>query len=452
MGNLKRLTLPRAASGWLWAGILVLLLAACGTVEVPSDDVGPQRHVYIATVDISTADAPEAIAAAYGGDVVTWLPQAGFAVLGFHATPDGIRPLSTTETDLNQDVVGVPDEVIDDEEAEAAGVNAWAGGVNAWAGGVNAWAGGVNAWAGGVDNPFPGNAHAWAQIGLGQAQELATQLGQGVLVAVIDTGVDLNHSGFAGRLSPASTWLDLVDDDTYPHEGYEPVLRNGQWVLEPTGTGAYFGHGTAAAGIVLQAAPLATILPIRVLDSRGRGDASNIVKAIDHAVAQGAQVINLSLGTKNSVRAIQAMVDYAHGLGVIVVASSGNSGNTRVTYPAVTAAQSAYVHAIGVGSVDADDQRSSFSTYGTDLEMLAPGSGIATLFPGEATAYVNGTSFAAPWVSGVAALALGAGSVAPAQPIVDASTDIDAVNPAFAGLLGKGRLDAHAAIAQLLGH
>ena len=451
MRNLLTLSLPRAASGWLWAGILVLLLAACGTLEAPSGDVAPLRHVYIATVDVTDTDTRESIAAGYGGDIVTWLPEAGFAVLGFHATPDGIRRLSTTDTDLNQDVVGVPDEFAD-EEVEAAGVNAWAGGVNAWAGGVNAWAGGVNAWAGGVDNPFPGNDHAWAQISLGQAHELAAQLGQGVLVAVIDTGIDLLHSGFEGRLAPSGTWLDLIDNDNYPHEGYEPVLRDGEWVLEPTGTGAYFGHGTAAAGIILQAAPRATILPIRVLDSRGRGDASNIVMAIDHAVAQGAQVINLSLGTRNDVRSIRAMVDYAHSLGVIVVASSGNSGNTRVTYPAVTAAQSAYVHAIGVGSVDADDRKSSFSTYGTNLEMLAPGSGIATLFPGEMIARVNGTSFAAPWVSGVAALALGEGALAPAQPIVDASVSIDAVNPELAGLLGHGRLDAHAAIAQLLGH
>ena len=230
------------------------------------------------------------------------------------------------------------------------------------------------------------------------------------------------------------------------------MLRNGSWVLESTGTGDYFGHGTAAAGIILQAAPHATILPIRVLTARGRGDASGVVKAIEHAINQGAQVINLSLGTKKSVRSIQRMVDYANSLGVIVVASSGNSGNLSVTHPAATAGQSAYVHAIGVGSVDADDRKSSFSTYGTNLEMVAPGSGIATLFPGEATARVNGTSFAAPWVSGVAALALGEGVVAPAQSIVDASVGIDAVNPELAGLLGKGRLDAHAAIAQLLGH
>jgi thermitase len=444
---LKAMTRPHASSGWLWAGIVALLLTACGGPGLPDGDVAPQRHVYIATVDIE-ADADRAsVAARTGGDVLTWLPEAGFAVLGFHATPNGIALLSTT--DLNQDVVGVPDEVVD-EEAEAAGVSAWAGGVSAWAGGVSAWAGGVSAWAGGTANPFPGNDQPWAQIGLGQAQELAGELGRGVLVAVIDTGIDLQHSGFTGRLAPAHTWLDLVDGDAYPHEGYESVLRNGAWVLEPTGTGDYFGHGTAAAGIVLQAAPLATILPIRVLNSQGRGDASSIVKAIDHAVAQGARVINLSLGTKNSVRAIQAMVDYAHGLGVVVVASSGNSGNTRVTYPAVTAAQGAYVHAIGVGSVDADDRKSSFSTYGADLEMLAPGSGIATLFPGDATALVHGTSFAAPWVSGVAALAIAEGVVAPAQPIVDASANVDGVNPEFAGLLGKGRLDAFAAVAQLL--
>lgn len=450
MRHLDQFTLSRAASGWLWAGILVLLLAACGTLEAPFDDVAPQRHVYIATVDITDADTADAIAAAYGGDVVTWLPAAGFAVLGFDASPDGIGLLSATETDLNIDVVGVPDEFVD-EEAEAAGISAWAGGVNAWAGGVNAWAGGVSAWAGGVANPFPGNDQPWAQMGLVQAQSLATRLGQGVLVAVIDTGIDLDHSGFEGRLAAASTWLDLVDKDAYPHEGYEAVLQDGEWVREPTSAGDYFGHGTAVAGIILQAAPHATILPIRVLTGRGRGDASSIVRAIDHAINQGAQVINLSLGTSRSVRSIERMIDYANGLGITVVASSGNSGNLRVTHPAATAALSDYVHVIGVGSVDADDRKSSFSTYGANLEMLAPGSGIATLFPGETTASVNGTSFAAPWVSGVAALALGEGIAAPAQPIVDTSAAIDAVNPEFAGLVGTGRLDAHAAIARLLG-
>jgi len=437
-----------ASSGWLWAGIVVLLLAACSVAEEPTS-VTPQRYVYIATVDVDADDTRASVEAAYGGEVVTWRPEAGFAILGLSAAPTELSILSTA--DLNEDVVGVPDEVVD-EEAEAAGVSAWAGGVSAWAGGVSAWAGGVSAWAGGTSNPFPGNDQPWEQIGLVGAQQLAAGLGRNVVIAVIDTGVDLRHTGFEGRLTPASTWLDLVDGDTYPHEGYEEVLRNGVWVLEPTGTGDYFGHGTAAAGIVLQAAPNARILPIRVLNSRGRGDASDIVRAIDHAIVQGAQVINLSLGTRNPVKAIQRMVDYAHSLGIVVVASSGNSGNTRVTYPAVTAAQPAYIHAIGVGSVDADDRKSSFSTYGTNLEMLAPGSGISTLFPGETIAVVNGTSFAAPWVSGVVALAIGEGAIAPAQGVVDASVSVDGVNPEFAGLLGKGRLDALAAIGLTLGN
>ena len=444
----KAKTRHHAASGWLWAGILVLLLTACGGAGLPGDDVAPLRHVYVATVDVDAGADRASVAASHGGDVITWLPEAGFAVLGFYETPTGMKLLETT--DLNQDVVGVPDEMVD-EEAEAAGVSAWAGGISAWAGGVSAWAGGVSAWAGGTGNPFPGNDQPWSQIGLVQAQQLAPQLGSGVLVAVIDTGVDLEHPGLTGRLSHPSTWLDLVDHDTFPHEGYEPVLKNGQWVMERTGSGSYFGHGTAAAGIILQAAPKATILPIRVLNSTGRGDVSAIVQGIQHAIAQGAQVINLSLGTRTNVRAIQLMVEYANSLGIVVVASSGNSGNLSVTFPAAAAPSVTYNNVIGVGSVDGDDRKSSFSTFGPNLEMLAPGSGIATLFPGETIASVNGTSFAAPWVSGVAALARGAGIAAPAQTIVDTSDSVDAVNPTMVGWLGTGRLDAHAAIAQLLG-
>jgi len=477
MRNLHELALPRAASGWLWAGILVLLLAACGTLETHLPSTEPvhtaNQHAYIATVDISDTDTREAIAAAYGGDVVVWRPEAGFAILGL-TTPDegigtlgrpadgpGARPTRPMPANAapNHDAFSAPRF----DDAAALSVNAWAGGVNAWAGGVHAWAGGVNAWAGGVNNPFPGNEGAWTQMQLGEAQEATANRGQGIVIAIIDTGLDLNHVGFTGRLAPSSSWLDLVDGDTYPHEGYVTgctLLRGKtchQTGLVKTGNGAFFGHGTAVAGIALQAAPNATILPIRVLSSDGYGSATNVAIAIDHAIERGANVINLSLGTFQQVPAIDQMVAYAGQRGVVVVAASGNTGDLNVWYPARTAAGPGYPHAISVGSVDIADARSWFSTYGAGLvEMVAFGHGVATLYPGDAMAYGMGTSFSAPWVAGTVALILGDGGPVKrngpgAAPLTVDTSDAIADYYYQIGLLGKGRLNALDAVNAALG-
>ena len=448
MRTIQRLVrAPRAASGWLWAGILVLLLAACSTAEAPITPSTEPAHAYIASVTISATDTRDAIEASYGADVVVWRPEAGFAILGLNDTSGGVSRLANV--DGNRNVFEIAPSVAPRDEAgvSTSGVSAWAGGVSAWAGGVSAWAGGVGTWADGVDgwadggsNPFPGNEAMWAQIRLSQAQDVATTLGDGIVVAVIDTGVDLYHAGLSGRLTPSSTWLDLVDGTTDPHESADVMAM-----------GPYFGHGTAAAGIILQAAPKATIMPIRVLSAEGFGNATDVAIAIDHAVQHGADVINLSLGTAEPVSAITTMVSYAQSKGVILVASSGNNGTTAVTYPAATAVQSDFPLAIGVGSVDSDDQKSWFSTFGPALEMLAPGESVGTLFPDGGIAYANGTSFAAPWVSGVAALALGQGADPLHAPsLVASSLGIDDLNPDYAGMLGLGRLDSLAAVNAML--
>jgi subtilisin family serine protease len=340
------------------------------------------------------------------------------------------------------------------DDAGALSVNAWAGGISAWAGGISAWAGGVNAWAGGVGNPFPGNEGEWTQMQLGQAQDITTNRGSGVTVAIIDTGLDLNHVGIASRLAPSSGWLDLVDGDLQPNEGYvQTCIRwKGKTCTQTgpvkTGDGVFFGHGTAVAGVVLQAAPNARLLPIRVLNSFGYGSATDVAIAIDHAITHGADVINLSLGTFESVPAIDQMLAFAGQRGVVVVAASGN---TAVMYPARTAAGSAFPHAISVGSVNVNDQKSWFSTYGL-LEMVAPGEGISTLYPGDAMAYAIGTSFAAPWVSGTAALILGDGGTVPraATDTISTSDNVNGVNPGLNNQLGTGRLDALAAVKSAL--
>jgi len=448
---LKHIPTTRVASGWLWGGLVAVLLAACGGLDkapVAFDPAPGTGHAYIASVSIDADADRAAIAATYGGEVVVWRPEAGFAVIGLDEVNGAVSRLGTLTGNRNVFEITTALAPAESSGVSRSGVSAWAGGVSAWAGGVSAWAGGVSAWSDGVDgwadgasNPFPGNEDMWAQINLSQAQGVATNLGTGVVVAVIDTGVDLYHGGLVGRLSDSSSWLDTIDGDAYPHESADVMAM-----------GPYFGHGTAAAGIILQAAPNATIMPIRVLSAEGFGNATDVAIAIDHAIAHGADVINLSLGTAAPVSAITQMISYAQSLGIIMVASSGNNGTTAVTHPAATAVGADFPLAIGVGSVDSLDSKSWFSTYGVALEMLAPGESVGTLFPDGGIAYANGTSFAAPWVSGVAALALGQGADPQRAPsLVSSSLFIDDLNPGYySGMLGAGRLDSFAAVTAML--
>ncbi len=236
---------------------------------------------------------------------------------------------------------------------------------------------------------------------LPRAQLLAPDLGAGATVAVIDTGIDLDHTAFAGRLAPANQWYDFVEGDTRPHE----ISDHG-----PTTMGIGFGHGTAVAGIILQAAPNATILPLRVLNTDGVGNLDDVIAAIDHAVAMGAQLINLSLGATATISNLNAMIDYATKKGVHRVASSGNTGDTKVTHPAAHFADGsggAKYRSLSVGSVGADTRRSSFSTYGDPTEISAPGEEIVTFYPDDRLAQATGTSCAAPIASGALALGFG---------------------------------------------
>lgn len=135
------------------------------------------------------------------------------------------------------------------------------GAIRAWSGGIRAWSGGIRAWSGGGELERTGavlleNAAIWERLSLAAAhQALAPKLGRGVTVAVIDTGIDTRHPIFSGRLSERSSWYDFVDGDREPQEA----------------PGVAFGHGTMVASIVLQLAPEATLMPLRVLDGDGGG-------------------------------------------------------------------------------------------------------------------------------------------------------------------------------------
>ena len=286
----------------------------------------------------------------------------------------------------------------------AQGNSAWAGGNSAWAGGNSAWAGGTSGGSGPFTT-FAENLPLWNLINLSAGQKLAPALGRGIKVAVIDTGVDLNHPAFKGHLDTASGW-DYVGNDATPQDepGTNPALSKG------------YGHGTAVADIILQVAPNATIVPYRVLGPNGGGDLASVILAINRATLKGVKVINLSLGSTTRSLALELAIISAIKSGVLVVASSGNSGDSNVTYPANSSffvQLTASDGLICVGSITRDLLKSSFSTYGANLNLVAPGESVATAFPGGQRTLATGTSFAAPIVAGTAALAMSAGKTNP---------------------------------------
>jgi thermitase len=367
---------------------LILVLAACSS-PAPVQTNTDFEVASVATIQISSEDSEATIAAKYGAKIISFKPEAGFAVLGF---PKG--ELTALTTTANQDFFAQP-------EVTASGTKAWGGGKNAWGGGLKAWSGGKNAWGGGTTSPTPPseNTTVWNQINLPAAYTSATKFGLGIKVAVIDTGIDLNHSIFQGSLAPSAEWKDFVDDDTNPQEGGGDA-------------DAGYGHGTAVAGIILQVAPRVTILPIRVLDRDGSGDLDDVIAAIDWAVQKGAKIINLSLGSLSNTEALTSMVNYAASRNVLVVSSAGNEGKANsLTFPARMARRyglmdSGFGKIYGVGSTNSSSVTSLFSNYSDNFSGVTPGEAIATSYPNNQMVSATGTSFAAPLYSGALALAL----------------------------------------------
>lgn len=353
---------------WFYGFLLLFMLGvtACSETAPPQE-----RFSYSLTVNIDPGETPQALKERYKANIIVWQPEAGFAILGFH---ESSQLALQNGAELNQNAVRTP-------EAKASGFETWSNAYDAWGGGFSA-----RTSAGMGLTTFEENLVLWDQINLPEAHQLSPALGSSVKVAIIDTGIDLHHPAFKDSLAPEWQWKDFVDGDGYPQEEAGPV----------------YGHGSAVAGIILQVAPNVTLLPIRVLRPDGAGDLTNVAAAIDWAIRQDAKLINLSLGSDADFKTLKEMVKYCKKRDVALVASAGNQGDDEIEFPARYKKE-----VVSVGSVDRFDIKSSFSAYGKELELLAPGENIYTPAPEQHMAAWSGTSFAAPIVTGALALALG---------------------------------------------
>ena len=213
--------------------------------------------------------------------------------------------------------------------------------------------------------------------------------GSGTTIAVIDTGVDLDHPEFLGRIVAG---YDFVDDDSIADDG------NGHGT-HAAGTIAGANDGTGITGVAYDAA----IMPLRALDNDGYGWTSDIISAVRWAADNGAHVINLSLGGGGYSQAMADAISYASGRGSVVVMAAGNSGGMAPEYPAAHAID----HGIAVGAVDSNGSLAGFSNRAgsTQLDYVtAPGVNIYSAVPGGGYDTFNGTSMATPHVAGVAGL------------------------------------------------
>ena len=218
-------------------------------------------------------------------------------------------------------------------------------------------------------------------IGIDSAHIFST--GAGVVVAVIDNGLDYSH--------PLIQQANILN-------GHDFISQGPDASEEP---GSIYGHGTFVAGMLLLTAPDISILPLRVFDGDGIGDQFNVVKAIDWAIRQNVQIINMSFGTDEMIDILKDAIDDAIDEGIILVAAAGNDGNSNIAFP------SAHPDVIAVASVDTLELLADFSNYGEEIDVVAPGVNLYSSLAGEYNwGTWSGTSFSTPIVSGTVALML----------------------------------------------
>jgi hypothetical protein len=255
-----------------------------------------------------------------------------------------------------------------------------------------------------------------------------------VVIAVLDTGVKADHPELQGQVLPGYNFVSDRADTEDDH-----------------------GHGTHVAGIIAAAAnnqqgsagicPHCRILPVKVLGSQNVGTWSSVIDGILYAVEQQVHIINLSLGGRSKLAAVESAIQYAVDSGTLVIAAAGNLGGDEPFYPA------AYAATMAIGAIRNNDTSWPASNYGEWIDLVAPGFAIYSTTNDlenyyEGYTFMSGTSMAAPHVAGVAGLLL---SQSPTRTVTElrqllTQTALDLGPPGVDPRFGHGRLDSWAAL------
>jgi len=294
-------------------------------------------------------------------------------------------------------------------------------------------------------------SQAWIEeLGIPQVQAQATGYPQ--LVAVIDSGIDLGHPAFAGRL--ASSGWDFVLDRADAWDVPNGIDEDGDGYVDEA-----FGHGTHVASLITLIDPNALLLPYRVVDADGRGWAFDVARAVVQATLDGADVINLSLSVAPESSSLRSAIEFALFCGVDVYSSAGNTGASDVLFPASLEKQdlpwylkwTAPHGVVAVTAVDADDVLADFSASGKDVDLAAPGVDLYGAMPGGMWGWWSGTSMSTAVASGSASLVRSTSYYSFFVPadylLVATSTDIEAGQGSGSSNLKYGRIDVAAAAA-----
>lgn len=307
-----------------------------------------------------------------------------------------------------------------------------------------------------------------------------------VVVAVIDSGVQIVHPDLKDNIwhNRKEIAANGIDDD---HNGFIDDTNGWDFVSNQPDPSPKFAsgwtesgvsHGTMVSGIIAAQGNnregtagvtwRAQIMPLKVLNDQGDGKVSDVIRAVDYAINNGADIINLSFASLNYSEGLQEAIRRAHEAGVIIVAAAGNeqSGgegydiDKKPVYPACYDGNFGENMVIGVAATDALDQKARFSSYGSRcVDLAAPGISFFSTVPAgidpanpnkNYDGYWSGTSMAAPLVAGALALIEQANPELTQQEVVNilfASTDnISRLNPDYQGELGNGRLNINRAV------
>lgn len=281
----------------------------------------------------------------------------------------------------------------------------------------------------------PNYSQQWGLSKIGAPNAWDVTLGNsGVKIAIVDTGIDKNHLDLSSKVD---SWVN-----------YSSASSNDD----------LNGHGTHVAGIAaaitnnsIGVAGLgfnSHLLSVKVLNDRGSGYTSSIANGITWATNNGAKVINLSLGGSSASKTMEDAINYAWSKGVVVSCAAGNDGRSTPMYPAY------YQNCIAVAATDQSDQKTSWSNYGSWVDVASPGLDILSTLPNHKArmtsvrnyGYASGTSMATPFVSGLAGLIFGENSSlsnSQVREIIESNAQAISGTGSY---WAKGRIDAAGAV------